>query len=541
MNSESLRSIIEQLDDLVRMPSGIEEVRRALVDVALSGRLVSSTSGESVEELLANIAAEKASLGLKGGVTALEVSKYDVLLPDNWRLVALGDILAHCRNGTSASPNDIGQGFPLLRISAGTSRRDGFVELSDHKFAAMTPDEAAPYAVRPGDLLACRFNGNLHYVGKVSQVPADVEGVILHPDKLICLRALVVSHGYLRHVINSNFVRSQIESVAATTAGNIGINGKQLKALAIPLAPLAEQAEIAARLDELFALLDRLSDQYSEANEARRVLSRCALRELGETGTTTLALEDLVQTPDDVKALEEAVLELAVRGHFSTYEPCDGSAGEGVAGSDDGALDSAVLVDAQGNQIDAPYTLPGSWRWVAFGSVLTGIEAGWSPSAQSRPKEAEEWGVLKVSACSWGEFKPSENKALMPGEVPRTHLEVQSGDFLISRANTSELVGRSVVVGDTPSHLMLSDKTLRLSVVATCNSRYLNLANLASAARAHYEREATGTSSSMKNVSQRVIRRTPIPLPPRGEQDRIVSTVQRFSDLLRRLRTELSS
>ncbi len=88
---------------------------------------------------------------------------------------------------------------------------------------------------------------------------------------------------------------------------------------------------------------------------------------------------------------------------------------------------------------------------------------------------------------------------------------------------------------------MLSDKTLRLAVAGGCNRHYLNLANRAEVARAHYQDEASGTSSSMKNVSQRAIRRTPIPLPPCEEQGRIVATVDELMGLLRRLRVEMAA
>ncbi len=259
MDLDELRLMVDSLDELARIPGGVERIRDAVVELALTGHLVESEPGsESVDHLLARIASEKEARGLKGGVRALE-SDGHLALPDSWRLVFLGDILAHCRNGTSAKPNDVGEGYPLLRISAATSRRDGVVNLSDHKFAELPEGQASPYLVRPGDLLACRFNGNLRYVGRVSQVPAEVNEPILHPDKLICLRAIIVSHAYLRHVVNSQFVRRQIEDVAATTAGNIGINGKQVKALVVPLAPLPEQERIAKRLDEAFALLDQLS------------------------------------------------------------------------------------------------------------------------------------------------------------------------------------------------------------------------------------------------------------------------------------------
>ncbi|GGN19890.1 hypothetical protein GCM10011609_71240 [Lentzea pudingi] len=259
MNVSELRLLAENLDDVARIPGGIARIREAIVDLALTGHLVEpAPQHETTDQLLERIAVEKESLGLKGGVNVMQ-SDGLLALRDTWRLVMLGDILAHCRNGTSAKPNDVGAGYPLLRISAATSRKDGTADLADHKFAEISGSEAEKYAVRPGDLLACRFNGNLHYVGRVSQVPEHVSGLILHPDKLIRMRAITVSHAYLRHVLNSRYVRRQIEGVAATTAGNIGINGKQLKALVVPLAPLSEQKRIAKKLDEAFLLLDELA------------------------------------------------------------------------------------------------------------------------------------------------------------------------------------------------------------------------------------------------------------------------------------------
>lgn len=252
--------LVESLDEVARIPDGIDRIRDTIVDLALTGRLVEPVSqAETAEDLLAHINKERLKLGLKGGAVALE-SASSLNLPETWRAVSLGDILLHCRNGTSASPNDVGDGYPLLRISAATSRLGGFVDLSDHKFVVLSAGQADPYLIRPDDLLACRFNGNLHYVGRVSQVPQRLRDPILHPDKLICMRAITVSHAYLRHVLNSQFVRRQIESVATTTAGNIGINGKQIKSLTVPLAPLSEQDRIADRLDEAFVLMSELAE-----------------------------------------------------------------------------------------------------------------------------------------------------------------------------------------------------------------------------------------------------------------------------------------
>jgi type I restriction enzyme S subunit len=176
-----------------------------------------------------------------------------------------------------------------------------------------------------------------------------------------------------------------------------------------------------------------------------------------------------------------------------------------------------------------------------LGELITRIEAGWSPSCQARPREGDEWGVLKVSACSWGAFLEEENKAVIPGTEPRRDIEVRVGDLLISRANTLELVARSVVVEQCGPGLMLSDKTLRLVPIRDVDAAYLNLANLSPVARAHYAANATGTSASMRNVSQEAIRATPIPLPPLRVQREVVAAVRRMELLGASLRAALEA
>lgn len=176
-----------------------------------------------------------------------------------------------------------------------------------------------------------------------------------------------------------------------------------------------------------------------------------------------------------------------------------------------------------------------SWRAIQLGQRVVSSGAGWSPSCEARPSSGDEWGVLKVSAVSWGQFQPGENKALPAHLEPRPELEVQPGDFLVSRANTADLVARSVVVTHTPARLMLSDKIVRLRLSDACEPRFIQIANSASEARSYYARVAGGTSSSMKNVSRAQILALPILLPPLPEQHRIVAKVDELMALCDRL------
>jgi len=174
-----------------------------------------------------------------------------------------------------------------------------------------------------------------------------------------------------------------------------------------------------------------------------------------------------------------------------------------------------------------------------MGSVVNASEAGWSPTCIGSPRTAGKWGVLKVSAVSWGEFDPTANKELPADLAPRPEYEVMNGDFLLSRANTAELVARSVVVKKAEPCLMLSDKIIRLDISHRMSRDFLNLCNNAEHARTHYAANASGTSSSMKNVSREVVLATPIPLPPLAEQTRIITRVKELRALCADLRLRL--
>lgn len=128
---------------------------------------------------------------------------------------------------------------------------------------------------------------------------------------------------------------------------------------------------------------------------------------------------------------------------------------------------------------------------------------------------------MKISAVTWGEFNAEENKALPVKLEPKQEYEVKGNDFLLSRANTSELVARSVVVPQTvPKHLMLSDKIIRFQFPDSIDVNYINIVNNSKLSREYYGIVAGGTSASMKNVTRNQVSLLPIALPPYNEKRR---------------------
>jgi type I restriction enzyme S subunit len=326
----------------------------------------------------------------------------------------------------------------------------------------------------------------------------------------------------------------------------------------LPLPPAAEQSRIVTRVEELMRLCDALEAKGQlEATQHAQLVSTL-LATLTDSETPAQLADNwhriathfdlLLDRPEAVDALEQTILQLAVRGLLVPQDPQDEPASALLkkirAEKDNLIAEGKIKRDKPLPPIaedEQPFALPQGWEWTQTGYLVNDSEAGWSPTCIGSPRRSGHWGVLKVSAVSWGAFYANANKELPEDLAPRPEYEVKDGDFLLSRANTEELVARSVVVGTAEPKLMLSDKIIRLEVSSLMSRDFLNLCNNASHARAHYIANASGTSSSMKNVSREVVLRTPVPLPPLAEQSRIVTRVAQLRRLCAELRQRLAA
>ncbi|WP_369392024.1 hypothetical protein AB5J72_33875 [Streptomyces sp. CG1] len=164
---------------------------------------------------------------------------------------------------------------------------------------------------------------------------------------------------------------------------------------------------------------------------------------------------------------------------------------------------------------------------VQLGTWIERIEAGKSPLAVDAPAGDGEWGVLKVSAVQPGWFKAAENKVIRDPALINPLYEVRSGDLLMTRANTEALVGLACIARTPPPRLMLSDKTLRLIPDETfADSEFMELALLSPDVRTQVKARATGTSGSMKNISQVAVQQLLVPDVPKEQQRLVVETVR---------------
>ena len=555
----SAELLIAHFNRISEAPEAVSRLRRFILDLSVRGRLVEQNSNdEPASAILARIRAEKTRLVEEGVIKKLDLTASPTAanvsfpMPSGWTVATLQSLCISVTDGDHIPPPKTDKGIPFLVIG---NVRNRSLNFAGCRHVSEKYYEALDTARRPqrGDILYT-------LVGSYG-IP-----VTITDDRQFCVQrhigilrpSLLIDIRFLSRVLESKWVLDQA-TASATGIAQKTVPLAGLRQILIPLPPVAEQYRIAVKVDELMALCDRLEAAQRE-RETRRTRLMSASNHHLNNGASAEEFRDhanfylrhissLTTRPHLIRQLRQTVLNLAFRGRLVPQNSDDESASalfkriqtkkaQLRAGGKIRVPVPSPVISAEA----VPFRLPGNWLWVRFGELVEDADAGWSPKSEDFPKSGDNWGVLKVSAVSWDRFLPEENKQLFPGVVPPISAQVHAGNFLISRANTSELVAKSVVVEEEPRNLILSDKIVRLQTSEDCDKTFLSMVNNhAPYARAYYAEEASGTSFSMKNVSRAVIYGLAIPLPPHAEQRRIMAKVKELIALCDYLEAEVDT
>jgi type I restriction enzyme S subunit len=202
-----------------------------------------------------------------------------------------------------------------------------------------------------------------------------------------------------------------------------------------------------------------------------------------------------------------------------------------IFASDEEASSAAALLTA----LRASLSDSGEHTLRPLGDFLEKIEGGKSLASLERVPADGERAVLKVSAVRPALFVETEAKALSTDAPMPERARVSQGDVLITRANTAELVGAVCRVERPVGALYLSDKTLRLVFREDiAHPQYFVHALSAPAVRRQLAAAATGTSGSMKNISQAKIASLLVEVPDVTTQQALAALFESALDVSRR-------
>lgn len=183
-----------------------------------------------------------------------------------------------------------------------------------------------------------------------------------------------------------------------------------------------------------------------------------------------------------------------------------------------------------------------SWPTQKVSDFVAGFESGKSIVADDEEDAESRYRVLKVSAVTSLEFLPEESKAIPPDYTPPQSHIVKQGDLLFSRANTSALIGATAYVFSTPPNLLLPDKLWRFvwHQAPKANPHYMRYLFQQPKFRQQITKRATGTSGSMKNISQEKVLTIEVGLPPVSLQREFARRVTTIEALKAKHRTALA-
>jgi type I restriction enzyme S subunit len=159
---------------------------------------------------------------------------------------------------------------------------------------------------------------------------------------------------------------------------------------------------------------------------------------------------------------------------------------------------------------------------VPLGSLLeTPPQNGYSPICPNDP--TGKW-VLGLAALNGQGLDLSEAKPAPADDLLVDRFFLHPGDFLISRSNTIDKVGRAGVFRGGLENCSYPDLMMRFRPdPSKIYPNYLEVYLRSDVAVKYIQSHATGTSGSMKKINQGIVESIPVLLPNPSDQERIAA------------------
>lgn len=179
--------------------------------------------------------------------------------------------------------------------------------------------------------------------------------------------------------------------------------------------------------------------------------------------------------------------------------------------------------------------IPLQWSLGTVNDYVAALQAGVSVNSMGIETNCinGQVGILKTSAAFGGKFYAEQHKVVVPEEVGRVTTPVLKDRIIISRMNTPLLVGESGYVSENYPNLFLPDRLWQTIPSDYPHSqRWLSYWLQLPTIKRLISSSATGTSSTMKNISKNVLLSLPVPRTPLPEQQKIASILTAVDDKL---------
>ena len=549
--------LLSNLNLLATAPNGVARLRELILTLAVQGKLVpQDPKDEPARALLKKIRAEKDRQISAGKIkrdkplAGIAEDEKPFALPQGWEWSNLATVgVINPRNDASdeaiasfVEMRSIPAAFSAAHTTESRPWRDiksGFTQFAegDVGVAKITP---------------CFENGKSTVFENLSN------GIGAGTTELHIVRPLGgIAPRYVLLFLKTPAFLMNGESVMTGSAGQKRMPRTYFESTPFPLPPLAEQSHIVTRVEELMHLCDALEAKGQLEAKQHAQLVSTLLGTLTESETPEELADNwqriathfdlLLDRPEAVDALEQTILQLAVRGLLVPQDPQDEPASELLkrirAEKDRLIAEGKVKRDKLLAEIatdDRPFEAPIGWQWVRLGDVVL-ISSGVTLGRKTAIPSPVSLPYVRVANVQRWHLNLSSMKEVVIDNTELERFKLASGDLLITEGGDWDKVGRTSIWRDELPTCLHQNHVFKARGTSTdWNPVWAELFLNSSIARNYFASSAKQTTN-LASINMTQLKDCVFPVPPVSEQSRIVTRVTQLRRMCAELRQRLTA
>ena len=505
-------------------------LRQKVLDLAIRGKLVpQDPNDEPASVLLERIRQQKQQMVKDGKLKAKDIKNDTIIfvsednlhyekfadgsvkciedeipfeLPDGWAWSRLGAVAEAIGDGDHQPPTQTSFGVPFLVISNVSGGRLSFenTRFVSKEYFSQLPETRKP---RNGDLL---FTVTGSYG---IPVLIDSDDKFCFQRHIAIVRPCTISNRYLYVILGSSYVKSICDAKATGTAQKtVGL--ATLRELLIPVAPYKEQMQIYAQTQDALSIVDSVS---SDKEDLLNIIESAKTKILDLAIRGQLVPQDPTDEPASVllERIRAEKEELIKQGKIKR----DKKESVIFRGEDNSYYEK--MADGKLHCLDnqLPFELPDGWEWCNLSMIGTT-----NIGLTYRPTDIEPGGIMVLRSCNIVNDQVDLSGLVRVKTTVRENQFAQKNDILICARNGSRsLVGKCALIPD------LREPASFGAFMAIYRTEYFEFI-------VHYLRSSffrsvfdDSNSTAINQLTQDMLKRAIVPLPPLSEQRRIVEAI----------------
>ena len=535
--------LVRHFDLIAQAPGGVARLRELILTLAVQGKLVpQDPSDEPASELLKKIRAEKDRLIAEGKIKrdkplaeiADEVKPFE--LPNGWIWTSLAAV-----------------GIINPRNDAADETVASFVQMSSIPIQFSEAHDVEP---RPWSAIKSGFT---HFaegdVGVAKITPCFENGkstvfrnlsnrIGAGTTELHIVRPLGgIDPRYVLLFLKTPTFLKEGEAVMTGSAGQKRLPRNYFENKPFSLPPLAEQSRIVTRVEELMQLCDALeaSGQLEAQQHAQLVNTLLGTLIQSETPEAqadnwqriAIHFDVLLDRPEAVDALEQTILQLAVRGLLVPQDPTDEPASvllQKIRTEKDHLIAQGKIKRDKPlppiTDEEKPFELPKGWEWARFGQIANIASNLVPPSLH-----AEKWQVAP-DCIEKATGRLLHKRTVAQAEIVSPNHLFKSGQLLYSKIRPS--LSKAVLVDfeglcSADMYPIESPLDMEFLLLYILSEPFLEQVSIAE------------NRVKMPKLNQEALVAFMVALPPLVEQTKIVKRVNKLRGLCADLRQRLTA